>query len=70
MAEYPITISETFHKENPDAAVGILIMEQVSNPKSCDELIQLKTDLESSLREGYPNKEALRSLPGTTWTVC
>jgi DNA/RNA-binding domain of Phe-tRNA-synthetase-like protein len=63
MSAYPITISDSFHQVYPHASVGILILENVSNPKSCPPLDEQKVALESSLRETYSDKAALRSLP-------
>ena len=63
MSAYPISISDTFHQVYPQAAVGILILENVSNPKSCPPLDEQKTALENTLRETYSDKHALRSLP-------
>ncbi|BBB49649.1 hypothetical protein [Pelolinea submarina] len=63
MSAYPISISDAFHQIYPNAAVGILILENVNNPKSCSLLDEQKTALEKSLREAYPDKAVLRSLP-------
>ena len=63
MITYPITTSDSFHQVYPHAAVGILILENVSNPKSCSELDKKKASLEKSLREAFPDKAVLRSLP-------
>ena len=63
MSTYPITISSRFHQVYPDAAVGILILENVSNPKNCAPLDEQKAALESSLRDTYTEKSVLRSLP-------
>ena len=43
MSTYPITISSRFHQVYPDAAVGILVLENVSNPKSCAPLDEQKS---------------------------
>ena len=63
MSVYPISISDTFHQIYPNAAVGILILENVNNPKSCQPLDEQKAALEKSLREAYPDKAVLRGLP-------
>ena len=63
MSAYPISISNTFHQVYPRASVGVLILENVSNPESCPPLDEQKAALETSLRAAYPEKTALRSLP-------
>jgi len=63
MSAYPISITDSFHQVYPQAAVGILILENTSNPKSCPPLDEQKTALENALRETYSDKHALRSLP-------
>lgn len=63
MSAYPITISDSFHQVYPQAAVGILILENVCNPESCPPLDEQKTALEQMLRDSYADKAALRNLP-------
>ncbi len=62
MSAYPITITDSFHQVYPHAAVGLLILENVSNPKTCAALDTQKTELENKLRDIYVEKAALRSL--------
>jgi DNA/RNA-binding domain of Phe-tRNA-synthetase-like protein len=63
MAEYTIEMSESFHTLYPQAAVGVLILEGVCNPKSCEPLNNLKVQLENELRSIYTDKTMLRSHP-------
>jgi len=57
-----ITLSESFTSQYPGAAIGVLAMENVSNPKSDEALSQRKLKLETNLRTrygGYDRKELL-----------
>jgi hypothetical protein len=57
-----ITLSESFRNRYPGAAIGVLAMENVCNPKSDEALSQRKLELETELRtrfDGYDRKELL-----------
>jgi DNA/RNA-binding domain of Phe-tRNA-synthetase-like protein len=57
-----ITLSESFTSHYPGAAIGVLAMENVTNPKSDEALSQRKRELETDLRtrfDGYDRKELL-----------
>ena len=57
-----ITLSESFTNLYPGAAIGILALENVSNPKYEEALSQRKLELETDLRsrfDGYDRKELL-----------
>ncbi len=58
-----VTISERFHQTYPQAAVGVMMLENVSNPKRCEALDEKKQTLEAQLRADYADKTTLRSLP-------
>jgi DNA/RNA-binding domain of Phe-tRNA-synthetase-like protein len=63
MPEYPIYCSDTLHQIYPQATVGVMILEDVTNPKSSPELDGLKQNLEIELRKIFQNKTALRAHP-------
>ena len=57
-----ITLSESFSSHYPGAAIGVLAMDNVCNPKSDEALSQRKLELETDLRsrfDGYDRKELL-----------
>lgn len=57
-----ITLSESFTNLYPGAAIGVLALENVSNPKYDEALSQRKLELETDLRtrfDGYDRKELL-----------
>jgi DNA/RNA-binding domain of Phe-tRNA-synthetase-like protein len=61
--DYAITISDAFHQKYPNAIVGVMIIENVSNPKKAPELDDIKTEIEQNLRENFTDKKDLRRLP-------
>ena len=61
--DYAITISDTFHQKYPNATVGVMIIENASNPKEAPELDAIKMEIEQKLRQNYTDKEVLRALP-------
>lgn len=63
MAVFSATIDDTFHQIYPGASVGIMVIDQASNPKSPLNLTELKTGIETSLRERYSEKSLLRANP-------
>jgi DNA/RNA-binding domain of Phe-tRNA-synthetase-like protein len=60
-----ITLSEQWITRYPDAHIGILEMQNVSNPADCPLLDVKKKDIESLLRAKFTDggKPAIRSLP-------
>jgi DNA/RNA-binding domain of Phe-tRNA-synthetase-like protein len=60
-----LTITEKWNTTYPGASVGVLIMADVSNPKSHPEFAAQKADVEEGLRTKYADldRAALRQLP-------
>lgn len=65
MPEYSIRMTKSFQEIYPTAALGVLMLEDVSNPKTDAKLDQLKVELEQNLRNTYAEKAALRSHPAS-----
>ena len=60
-----LTVTEYFRQQAPHARIGILALDQVTNPSQDSRLDQQKQAIESDLRRQYSSldRQALRSLP-------
>ncbi|MGD9147794.1 MAG: hypothetical protein PVI80_19670, partial [Anaerolineae bacterium] len=56
------TVSEAWKSAYPGAAVGVLALAKVANPKGHEALDEIKAGLEGQIRARYRSKEEVRSL--------
>ena len=61
--DLPIRITDQFHITYPEAAVGVMILSKVNNPKNAPELSDIKRGIESRLKEQFTDKAQLRNHP-------
>ncbi|MBW1712196.1 MAG: hypothetical protein JRJ59_03515 [Deltaproteobacteria bacterium] len=58
-----VTATETWKAAHPGAAVGWLIINKVTNPKTCPDLDRRREALEAELRASFPDRAAIKALP-------
>ena len=56
------SVSQAWKDAYPGAHVGVLALRNVTNPKHCDPLDQIKSALEAELRTRFANKQELRAV--------
>lgn len=61
MTAFSATISKSFHTVYPEASVGVMVINNAINPKSPPVLTEIRNEIESNLKENYPEKELLRN---------
>lgn len=61
--KYAIKIDKSFHEVYPNAAVGVMIVENAINSKDASDLDDLKQKIEVDLRQNFSEKAVLRNLP-------
>lgn len=55
--------TENWRQEHPGAMIGILSLENVSNPRKSPELDKAKPDLEESLKKIWPDRATIKADP-------